>query len=396
MASSTGNVEESSSNALAVGLWDAQQLEMMPAGSNDFPAAAGRERKPAPINPLLLASASWTALNYLFSEEDRQTAPMIQPTQVFLDLLVGYPAISTTKGRLTVQQASEDVENVVDQPASPMAGLLLNGVTAEGDTALHVVASHGDGKKFLECATIICKRDQEILFVANKNGDTPLHCAARAGKFQMLSCLVELAESCNRLHDLLRKENVLQETALHDAVRTGNKDIVERLLKADTVLANYPKEGTSPLYLSIFLEKYGIARALYEKSNGNLSYSGPSGQNALHAATCEGSVGDRLWNSVSLIHSTLKLANAKYNYLREDEIEEKDRYKLTPEETNKEAENVKDLSQIIGIGSVLIATVAFGATFAAPGGFIADDHANRGYPGLAAYGPWRDSIDGLI
>jgi hypothetical protein len=41
---------------------------------------------------------------------------------------------------------------------------------------------------------------------------------------------------------------------------------------------------------------------------------------------------------------------------------------------------VKDASQTLGIGSVLIATVAFGATFALPGGYIADDHRNGGTP----------------
>ena len=195
MASSTGVVANSSSNALVVGLWDAQQLGVM-SSSNVSPAATGGDTKPAPINPLLLASASvgsWTALNYLLSKEDKQASPMVQPTQVFLDLLVGYPTSNSTKGRFTVQQASEDVENVVDQPASTTAGLLLNGVTAEGDTALHVVASHGDGKEFLKCAIIIFKRDQDLLFVVNNKGDTPLHCAARAGKLQMLSILVGLA-----------------------------------------------------------------------------------------------------------------------------------------------------------------------------------------------------------
>ncbi|XP_044323827.1 uncharacterized protein [Triticum aestivum] len=287
MALSTGVAPPSSSNALAVALWDSQQLEMMLSGSNDLPAAAGRERKRAPINPLLLAAASfgsWTALNYLFSKEDQKAAPMIQPTQVFLDLLMGYPARCSTTGRLTVPQASQDVENMVDQPASPMAALLLNGVTAKGDTALHAVASNGDSKNFLRCATIIYKRDQDLLFAVNKKGETPLHFAARAGKSQMISCLVDLAESCKRSHELLRKENVFQETALHDAVRIGNEDIVERLLKADPDLANYPKEGISSLYLAISLERYTIAQTLHDKSNGNLSYIGPDGQNALHAA----------------------------------------------------------------------------------------------------------------
>ncbi|XP_040249347.3 protein ACCELERATED CELL DEATH 6-like [Aegilops tauschii subsp. strangulata] len=560
MSSSTGVVANSSSNALAVGLWDAQQLGVM-SSSNVSPAATGGDTKPAPINPLLLASTSvgsWTALNYLLSKEDKQASPMVQPTQVFLDLLVGYPTSNSTKGRFTVQQASEDVENVVDQPASTTAGLLLNGVTAEGDTALHVVASHGDDKKFLKCAIIIFKRDQDLLFAVNNKGDTPLHCAARAGKFQMLSILVELAEGCNRFHEFLRKENVLKETALHDAVRIGNQDIVEGLLKADPDLANYPKEGTSPLYLAISLQRYSIARTLHDKSNGNLSYSGPHGQNALHAATFRtigitkhilnwnnsltthgdgdgntplhfasvfehpdgvrlfrqlleanpspvyqannsgsfpihvaatmgakdvlniilekfpSSAGLRtaqgrtflhvaiekkrlnivsfacqtpslnwilnmqdsdgnsalhfavkyamfhnlcslcgnmevdlslannnkqtpidlsrslfprglnhVWNSDQMIYVALNLVGAKNSSVLLDHIVERDSFRVKPEDEVKEAQKMKEASQMLGIGSVLIATVSFGATFAVPGGFIADDHTNRGTPTLA-------------
>ncbi|XBJ21867.1 hypothetical protein VPH35_000339 [Triticum aestivum] len=527
MASSTGIAPPSSSNALAVGLWDAQQLEEIGAG----------DTKPASINPLLLASAcfgSWTTLNYLFSKEDKQAPLMVQPTQVFLDLLIGYSVGNSTKGRLTVPQASEDVENVVDQPALSTTTLLLKGITAEGDTALHAVASNGDSEKFLKCAIIIYKRDQDLLYVVNKKGDTPLHCAARAGKSQMLSCLVELAQSCNRLHELLRKENVLQETALHDAVRIGNGDIVEHLLKADPELANYPKEGTSPLYLAISLAQYDIAQTLHDKSNGNLSYSGPNGQNALHAATFRGSVititkhllnwnnsltthGDtdgstplhfasafrcsnrfrqlleanpalvyqadnkglfpihvdvaasvgakntiniilekfpssaglctaqgrtflhvaverRSLDIVSFVCQTpsldwilnmrdsdgntamhlavqsamlrcfcslfgnmetiiygdniilmaLALAGARNSCsVRWDQIREKYIGQLKPEDEVKEAEKMKDSSQMLGVGSVLLTTMAFGATFAVPGGFIADDRTNRGTPILA-------------
>jgi hypothetical protein len=36
-------------------------------------------------------------------------------------------------------------------------------------------------------------------------------------------------------------------------------------------------------------------------------------------------------------------------------------------------------------GLVLIATVTFGATFAVPGGYIADDHSNRGSSILARW-----------
>lgn len=44
---------------------------------------------------------------------------------------------------------------------------------------------------------------------------------------------------------------------------------------------------------------------------------------------------------------------------------------------------VKDMTQNLCIGSVLIATVTFGASFAMPGGYRADDHTNGGTPTLA-------------
>ena len=50
---------------------------------------------------------------------------------------------------------------------------------------------------------------------------------------------------------------------------------------------------------------------------------------------------------------------------------------------SKEMEVVKDSRGTMRIGSVLIATVTFGVTFAVPGGYIADDHNNGGSPILA-------------
>lgn len=125
------------------------------------------------------------------------------PTQEFLHLLT---PISSTR-RLTVPQASADIEDGLDQPTLPAAARPIDGVTIGGDTALHVVASHGDSAEFVKCARIISMRDQDLLLAVNKKEDTPLHCDARAGNSNMVSCLV-------------RKENVLEETAMHDAVRT--------------------------------------------------------------------------------------------------------------------------------------------------------------------------------
>jgi ankyrin repeat protein len=202
------------------------------------------------------------------------------------------------------------------------------GITAEGSTALHVVAAsgqgdnfftrsreakhllvdqhnkkrhptcterhalttygYGDGDNFLESARIIYGKAKHLLFVQNNKGDTPLHCAARAGKSNMVACLIDLAsaEGEDRIKELLRKENKHKETALHEAVRVGNNYIVNLLMEEDSELASFPEDvGTSPMYLAIMQKRDEIVKTLYDKSSdGKLSFSGPNRQNALHAA----------------------------------------------------------------------------------------------------------------
>ncbi|XP_062194354.1 protein ACCELERATED CELL DEATH 6-like isoform X1 [Phragmites australis] len=201
------------------------------------------------------------------------------------------------------QRATADIEEGAHVP-SPSVEPLLEGVTVEGDTALHVVAACGEDMEFLKCADLIYGKDKTFLFKQNNKSDTAFHCAARAGKSQMVSHLIGLARreqgGDKIVQDLLRKENKSKETALHEAVRIGNDHLVKLLLLADSKLATFPKEGMSPLYLAILLEKDAIARILHDMSEDNvLSYSGPCGQNALHAAVLRqtGMIKDLLeWN----------------------------------------------------------------------------------------------------
>jgi hypothetical protein len=84
------------------------------------------------------------------------------------------------------------------------------------------------------------------------------------------------------MKELLRKENKHKET---EAVRVGNKDIVDLLMGKDSELASFPEGGgASPMYLAIVLHQGLLQDRLYEKSHGNLSFAGPNGQNVLHAA----------------------------------------------------------------------------------------------------------------
>lgn len=161
-------------------------------------------------------------------------------------------------------------------------------------------------------------RDRALLLEKNHKGDTPLHCAARAGNSKMVSHLIDLAarEGADTKLGFLRVGNKRHQTALHDAVRFEHggilghreraalldatdpageennrddadgapeeKNIVKLLMGADPKLAKYPEGGVSPLYLAILLGKSTIAPTLYGMSRGNLSYSGADGQNALH------------------------------------------------------------------------------------------------------------------
>ncbi|KAG2570308.1 hypothetical protein PVAP13_7KG105245 [Panicum virgatum] len=155
------------------------------------------------------------------------------------------------------------------------------------DLVLHAVASGGDSEDLLTTSTVIFGKAKHLLGARNARGDTPLHCAARAGNIRMVSHLIELArcedDGTSRLQVALRKENKQGETVLHDAIRCANKEMVCLLMLADAELARFPRNGVSPLYLAILLGHDDIAEHLYEKDN-HLSCSGPDGQNALHVA----------------------------------------------------------------------------------------------------------------
>jgi hypothetical protein len=58
----------------------------------------------------------------------------------------------------------------------------------------------------------------------------------------------------------------------------------------------------------------------------------------------------------------------------------------------KESEKLTNTTQTLGIASVLVATVTFGAILAIPGGYKADDHFNGGTPTLAG----RYTFDAFI
>ncbi|TVU03427.1 hypothetical protein EJB05_51028, partial [Eragrostis curvula] len=224
---------------------------------------------PVCMSPLLQASAffgSWQALRFLINREDALgLASDAVLTQAFLDLLKDDEIGSS----LATQRAFEAKEGADEVPWSALASL-LEGVTIEGDTALHLLATYGDGENFLKSAGLIYRSAKHLLVAQNRKGDSPLHCAARAGRSEMISLLIALASdessSGERFKEVVRMENGHKETALLQAIRFGSNHIAELLMAADSELANFPKEGMSPLYLAVFLEQVDTAKSLYRTS----------------------------------------------------------------------------------------------------------------------------------
>jgi ankyrin repeat protein len=229
------------------------------------------------MHPLLAAAACRGNLEELMFLLNRGR-PL--PGQEFRDQLEVYDPGNSSSRSLAMRPTVDRIEE-----GTCTASSILEGVTVEGDTALHLLAANVHRDKFKECVDLIYHEDNAFLYKQNYNGDTPLHCAVRTRNSNMVSHLIGLARDENRVECLLRKENNSKETALHEAVRVGDNDIVKELLTEDPKLARFPEEGPSPLYLAIFLEEGSIAQTLYDKSEDHApSYSGPDGQNALHVA----------------------------------------------------------------------------------------------------------------
>ncbi|KAL6885467.1 hypothetical protein ACP4OV_010246 [Aristida adscensionis] len=165
-------------------------------------------------------------------------------------------------------------------------GGCLLGVTSNGNTALHLVASRGHG----ELVALVCERAPSLVATRNRCLDTPLHCAARGGHGAAVACLLRTMRAAGgEGAAALRATNRLGATALCEAVRDRRAGVVALVMAEMPELASVTTDdGVSPLYLAAAAHSPEMVRELLKPSqNGTpspASFSGPKGQTALHAA----------------------------------------------------------------------------------------------------------------
>ncbi|CAO1941786.1 unnamed protein product [Urochloa humidicola] len=139
------------------------------------------------------------------------------------------------------------------QPAQPWpAGTsCLLGVTSNGNTALHLVASRGHA----DLVALICERAPSLAATRNTSLDTPLHCTARGGHREAAACLLSTMRAggggAGELAAALLARNCLGATALYEAVRHRCAGVVDLLMEEAPELASVTTDdGVSPLYLA--------------------------------------------------------------------------------------------------------------------------------------------------
>ncbi|XP_008244354.1 PREDICTED: protein ACCELERATED CELL DEATH 6-like [Prunus mume] len=170
---------------------------------------------------------------------------------------------------------------------------LLYQLTPRENTALHIAVQFGHNNVTAE----IYSRRRSLLTHPNLDGDTPLHVAARVGRFSIVTYLVRETMSMSQVEfrnvssssmfDTLRVRNRGNDTVLHEAVRNSHNKVAEFLLKIDPKLACFENEaGESPLYLAAREGLLDILNQILQSSPSS-AHGGSDGQTALHAAVVE-------------------------------------------------------------------------------------------------------------
>ncbi|KAK3433988.1 hypothetical protein EUGRSUZ_D01269 [Eucalyptus grandis] len=157
---------------------------------------------------------------------------------------------------------------------------IFHQTTPKENNILHVAAQYKQ-VNFIE-GLLHCPLGPSLLWQGNYKGDTPLHLAAKVGSYRAVRAFIDLAKSLhwvvnngrvNACKELLRKQNLNKDTALHHAVRGGHHWVVN--------FTNAANE--SPLYIAADRGLSCTTELILGHFSLSSSHKGPKGLTALHA-----------------------------------------------------------------------------------------------------------------
>ncbi|KAM1484072.1 hypothetical protein TB2_035304 [Malus domestica] len=170
--------------------------------------------------------------------------------------------------------------------------------TPEENNILHIAAEF---KQINFIKEVKIHHESPRFWATNKNGETPLHVAARVGCDEVVKFLIDHTISLpiegvdseevpidgEAYKKLLRMTNLEMDTALHVAVRYNHAGVVKLLMRADPELCcSCYSIKESPLFLAVRAGSTSIADYILNEIPALLSpsFQGTNGVTALHAA----------------------------------------------------------------------------------------------------------------
>ncbi|KAF7087301.1 hypothetical protein CFC21_090500 [Triticum aestivum] len=220
----------------------------------------------------------------------------------------------------------------------------------------------------------------DALYEHDHNGSFPTHVAASVGATRVITDFVMKSPNCAGLLDARGR------TFLHvavDRMDIGTVDYACRNISLSWILNMQDKDGNTGLHLAIRKGSLRMFCSLLGNRKVQLHLMNEKGETALDTArhAIPGGLYMQGENEVQILKA-LKYVSAKRGIVHQGFLDEFDIDQSRQEEIHMMSQ-VKEGTQSLCIGSVLIATVTFGATFTMPGGLRADDHTNAGSPTLA-------------
>ncbi|CAL4996827.1 unnamed protein product [Urochloa decumbens] len=242
-----------------------------------------------------------------------------------------------------------------------------------GQNIVHIAVFQDKGP-----TSLLIEANKSSLFQPDKMGSYPIHVAAAAGRVKSVVIILERFPSCATLRDGRGR------AFLHVAVEKKKWVVVAFACQSpqfESILNMQDSEGNSALCLAVEAGDQWIFNCLFQNHRVLLDLSNKNGVTAHDLADLK--IPGQFYfsrNPRSMILRALQFANAAVSDSRPDHMHGKDTRII---DEDKESEKLTNASQVMGVVSVLVATVTFAAAFTLPGGYRADDHDDAGTPTLS-------------
>ncbi|PPS03809.1 hypothetical protein GOBAR_AA16846 [Gossypium barbadense] len=183
--------------------------------------------------------------------------------------------------------------------------------------AFHIIINVIKREKRLDFIKQILIKCPPLLLQTNAKCQIPLHVAARNGHLAVVKLLIKSCakardgdleklgtDQVNTVREMLRITDQESNTALHEAARCGNVEVVKALLEFEDPDFQYSanEKQETPLYIAARRRGSGRLLTLLLDKFEPTHHGGPHDRTALHAAAMAGDAGGR----VSVVEELLK------------------------------------------------------------------------------------------